>query len=685
MKKYRPPVVSSPAGSRPRPSPSRPRGFPPSSTCRRTVCWTSTWMRAPGTSSSRVWSAAGHIGRYSGFVLWENVIEVLLARIPRNHRGGRCAALFAGGISTALSGAMVSAIVAPLADRAVDVGVLVGTGYLFTREAVECGAINAGFQRAIVEARRDRHPGLRGRLPDPRRSEPVLRRLRGGEAAADRAGAAGGGGAHGAGAPHPGPPAHRRQGSALQRETAPGSDASPSPWRFRRRSSSGTACTWPGRPSCCTTRSTRSQDLHRRISEESRELLDAVPRTEGGRRVAPDEADTEIAIVGMSALFPGAADIDTYWENILAGKYSITEVPPDGGALGDLFRPRPEVAGTRSTPAGEGSSIPSSSTPSSTGCRRRPSAPSDPFQLLTLELVDRALRDAGYDQREFDREHTSVFVGEGGRWATSASSTALRSLLPMVMSDVPEQVIAQLPEWTEDSFPGLLPERHRRARGQPVRPRRHQPVHLRGLRRGAGRAVAGHGRAARRPEPMSIVAAVDVAQNPFIYLSFSKTMALSPTGTPRCFDAAGDGIVISQGVGCRHPQATGGRASGTATGSTPCCAAGQLQRRTRQEPDRTHFAGTAARPPPRLRPGRLRPRHGGAHRGARHRDRAGRPHGGGDASSRALREAGASAEELRRGHRQVDDRPHQGLRGDRGADQGGPGAAPQGAAAHALA
>ena len=45
-----------------------------------------------------------------------------------------------------------------------------------------------------------------------------------------------------------------------------------------------------------------------------------------------------------------------------------------------------------------------------------------------------------------------------------------------------------------------------------------------------------------------IVGGVDTAQNPFGYLCFSKTQALSPSGHPRLFDAAADGIVISEGV-----------------------------------------------------------------------------------------------------------------------------------------
>ena len=58
--------------------------------------------------------------------------------------------LFAGGIHDARSAAMVAAMAAPLADRGAAVGVLMGTAYLFTAEAVETGAITQTFHDEAV-------------------------------------------------------------------------------------------------------------------------------------------------------------------------------------------------------------------------------------------------------------------------------------------------------------------------------------------------------------------------------------------------------------------------------------------------------------------------------------------------------------------------------------------------------
>src|SRR5260221_26088 len=89
----------------------------------------------------------GHVGPRSSFVLWESAIDRLLAR----ERLGDVSVLFAGGVHDALSARIVATLAAPLAARGVKVGVLMGTAYLFTDEAVACGAIRPAFQEAAIQ------------------------------------------------------------------------------------------------------------------------------------------------------------------------------------------------------------------------------------------------------------------------------------------------------------------------------------------------------------------------------------------------------------------------------------------------------------------------------------------------------------------------------------------------------
>src|SRR5947209_16961471 len=67
------------------------------------------------------------------------------------HRcGGQLHVWFAGGIHDERSAAMVATLAAPLVERGVQLGVLMGTAYLFTAQAVAAGAIAPGYQRAAL-------------------------------------------------------------------------------------------------------------------------------------------------------------------------------------------------------------------------------------------------------------------------------------------------------------------------------------------------------------------------------------------------------------------------------------------------------------------------------------------------------------------------------------------------------
>ena len=93
----------------------------------------------------------GHAGPRTSFVLWELMCEVLLEHLGSSGRGEDLNVIFAGGIHDARSAAMVSALPAALAERGVAVGVLMGTAYLFTREAVTGGAIVPRFQKEALD------------------------------------------------------------------------------------------------------------------------------------------------------------------------------------------------------------------------------------------------------------------------------------------------------------------------------------------------------------------------------------------------------------------------------------------------------------------------------------------------------------------------------------------------------
>ena len=58
-----------------------------------------------------------------------------------------------------------------------------------------------------------------------------------------------------------------------------------------------------------------------------------------------EHLDRAVAVVGVGAIMPDAPDAATFWENIKAGRYSISDVDPRPLGPGALLRPRSEGAG----------------------------------------------------------------------------------------------------------------------------------------------------------------------------------------------------------------------------------------------------------------------------------------------------------------------------------------------------
>jgi acyl transferase domain-containing protein len=172
----------------------------------------------------------------------------------------------------------------------------------------------------------------------------------------------------------------------------------------------------------------------------------------------------------------------------------------------------------------------------------------EPLQLLTLEAVRAALDDAGYATRPFARDNTSVILGAGGGIADLGNQYVVRAALPSLFADMDPEALGRLPEWTEDSFAGILLNV---AAGRVA-----NRFDLGGVNYTVDAACASSLAAVyagvRELEvgtsDVVVVGGVDTMLNPFTYLCFAKTQALSPTGRCRTFDSAADGIVISEGL-----------------------------------------------------------------------------------------------------------------------------------------
>jgi acyl transferase domain-containing protein/NAD(P)H-dependent flavin oxidoreductase YrpB (nitropropane dioxygenase family)/NAD(P)-dependent dehydrogenase (short-subunit alcohol dehydrogenase family) len=472
----------------------------------------------------------GHVGPLCSFPLWEAMIEVLLehpaADAPQVH------VLFAGGIHDGRSAAIVAAMAAPLVDRGIRIGVLMGTAYLFTEEAVRAGAILARYQDEAIRCRQTvllaSGVGHANRVADTAFAADYEQR----RIALQRAGQ---------------PPAEIREelerltlgrlrlaskGVARQegQEIAPVSAA--------EQASGGIYML--GQAATLRSRSCRMIDLHRDVASG----MAAVPARTA---VARSPGRSAVAIIGMAALVPGARVPEAFWRNILDRVSAIEELPPGHWDMRLLFDANKSTRDK--TFAKWGGFV--DAIPFDPMTHRIPPAVMRhvcAHQLLALELTRWTLADAGYAERPFDRERTSVVVAaaETGGW--QGNKLILRSMLPFFFEDVPERVLQRLPEWTPESFPGML--------GNVSAGRVANHFDFGGPNYALDAACASSLLALDQSvrelqsgrSSLVLAAAVDTSQTPFSFLAFSKTQALSPTGEARVFDKTADGIVISEGV-----------------------------------------------------------------------------------------------------------------------------------------
>ncbi len=180
---------------------------------------------------------------------------------------------------------------------------------------------------------------------------------------------------------------------------------------------------------------------------------------------------TDVAVIGLSCVFPGAQDANTFWQNIV-NKVDSTQLAPadriDPVHFSDSTNPVDRFYCQR------GGFIPDYEfNPTDFGILPLAVEGTEPDHLLTLDLVQKALEDAGIFQKNISLENTGIIIGKGnytGPGATRAIeivrtgeqiSSLLKELLPEVSSADIEKVKHAFQEkkgrFASDTAMGLIP------------------------------------------------------------------------------------------------------------------------------------------------------------------------------------------------------------------------------------
>jgi acyl transferase domain-containing protein/NAD(P)-dependent dehydrogenase (short-subunit alcohol dehydrogenase family) len=285
---------------------------------------------------------------------------------------------------------------------------------------------------------------------------------------------------------------------------------------------------------------------------------------------ASDSVNSPLAIVGIGCLFPRAAGPGFYWANVKHGADCITEVPATHWNPDDYFDPDPKQPDM--TYARRGGFLDAVDfNPLEFGIAPRDIEATDTTQLLGLVAAKQALIDAGMlspggretekPPKTLDRSRISVILGVTGtlelviplgarlghpRWKRAMKDAGIPDEMA---NDAAERIAESYVPWQENSFPGLL--------GNVVAGRIANRLDLGGTNCVVDAACASSLSAvhlaalelqANRADVV-VTGGCDTFNDIFMYMCFSKTPALSPTGDAKPFDAGGDGTILGEGLG----------------------------------------------------------------------------------------------------------------------------------------
>jgi acyl transferase domain-containing protein/NAD(P)-dependent dehydrogenase (short-subunit alcohol dehydrogenase family) len=268
-----------------------------------------------------------------------------------------------------------------------------------------------------------------------------------------------------------------------------------------------------------------------------------------------------VAIIGMGCLFPKSSGLKAYWRLLFNGEDAITEVPETHWSWKDFFDTDPKKPDHVYCKRG-GFVPPLSFDPTEFGIPPSSLEATDTSQLLGLVVAKNALEDA-FNETDvaFNRSRTSVILGVTGTqelviplgarlghpiWRSALENSGID---PYKTEEVVRKISDSYVSWQENSFPGLL--------GNVVAGRISNRLDLGGTNCVVDAACASSMSAIHLAvmELISgksdtvITGGVDMLNDIFMHMCFSKTMVLSPTGDARPFSQNADGTVLGEGIG----------------------------------------------------------------------------------------------------------------------------------------
>jgi len=256
----------------------------------------------------------------------------------------------------------------------------------------------------------------------------------------------------------------------------------------------------------------------------------AVEATSAAVQRVHDRTTMPIAIVGMSAVFPGAPDLYAFWRLLVQGRDAISEIPRDRWDWKAIFGDPHQDENKTDVRWGAFLDRVDLFDAEFFGISPHEARLMDPQQRLFVETVWKTIEDAGWKPSDLAGTRTGVFAGVGTFEFVEVLRRAGIGIEPHSATGVSHCILANRVSYLLD------------LRGPS------EPIDT-----GCSASLVAVHRAIEAIRggscDQAIAGGVNVMVSPATFIAFNKAGMLSPDGRCKTFDARADGYVRGEGVG----------------------------------------------------------------------------------------------------------------------------------------
>ncbi|XKK25018.1 SDR family NAD(P)-dependent oxidoreductase [Bacillus sp. CB62A.1] len=242
------------------------------------------------------------------------------------------------------------------------------------------------------------------------------------------------------------------------------------------------------------------------------------------------EQDEPIAIIGLSGIMPQSDNLNEFWDYLEAGENLVTEVPKDRWDWKEHYKGSSKDTTKTNVIWGGFMNAVDKFDPAFFKISPREACLMDPQHRLTLQLVWKAIEEAGYNPRSLSGSKTGLFMGVAGHdysdvLAEGVVNSGAQALTGNAHNLLTGRVSYLLnlhgpSEPIDTACSSSLVAIHRAVES---------------LRSGECE--------------LALAGGINVLASPTLYVSFDQVGLLSPDGKCKAFDRGADGTVRGEGAG----------------------------------------------------------------------------------------------------------------------------------------